>query len=478
MYSGMKFFSYVKDGFRFRPVEIQVSLLPGLPDVKFTGLVDMAIKESATRLKSAFKQNNFQWPLKKQIIINLSPSYIKKSSPGMDLAIACTILEKTAQVSFSHYNNQNLYFYGELDLEGAIRTPEDWKFLPSEKQTLITGSLYEKNYKQDVYSVKSLKDMLQPEKSLALNWKERLKAPRVPEIFFSKTAAEAMKICAAGEHPSLFCGSAGSGKSTLAEHIYPLLSPPSKKIFEETEQVLNLSQEWRTFINPHHTTSPLSMIGGGSPLFLGEISKAHGGLLLLDEYLEFHPKVQEALREPLEKGEIRLVRKGQCMVFPSKFLLVATSNLCPCGDYEPHKSISCAYSLRRCQSYLDRLSGPMMDRFDLLIFSKDWKGEKTVSLKSLKQEIEEARQFRLNQRKQEKVNAHLDLNELEAMMSLKTKSLLPEDSSHRRKRALIRVARTLSDFKKEEAISSASIEKAIPLTVKNFFFLKNRILGN
>ena len=365
-----------------------------------------------------------------------------------------------------------------MDLEGQVRTPEDWKFLPSEGKTLTVGSLFEKNYKQDVYLAESLRDLLQPVKSVALNWKERLLPPAIPEISFSKTAAEVLKICAVGEHPTLLCGSAGSGKSTLAEHVHPLLSPPSKKTFQEMEQILNLSQEWRTFINPHHTTSPLSMIGGGSPLFLGEISKAHGGLLLLDEYLEFHSKVQEALREPLEKGEIRIVRKGKCMVFPSKFLLVATSNLCPCGDYEPNKTVSCAYSLRRCQSYLDRLSGPMMDRFDLLVFSKDWKGEKTVSLKNLKQEVEEAQLFRLKNRGQKKVNAHLDLNELEAMMSNKVKQLLPEDSSHRRKRALIRVARSFSDCKKEEEISMSSLNQSIQLTVKNFFFLKNRILGH
>ena len=472
----MKFFSYVKDGFCFIPVEIQVSLLSGLPEVKFTGLVDMAIKESATRLKSAFKRSQFQWPAKQQIIINLSPAYIKKSSPGMDLALACAILEKTGQVSFSHYKSSHLYFYGELDLDGNVVTPGDWKFLPSQNQTLIIGSLKEENYKQDVYLAGSLRELVKPEKSIAKNFHLRLRPPSIPDIRFSKTAGEFLKICAAGEHPMLLCGAAGSGKSTLAEHAYYLLSAPSKKAFEEMEQILNLSQTWRAFINPHHTTSPLSMIGGGSPLFLGEISKAHGGMLLLDEYLEFHPKVQEALREPLEKGEIRLVRKGKCMVFPSQFLLVATSNLCPCGDYEPYKSIPCSYSLRRCQSHLDRLSGPMMDRFDLLIFSKDWKGERTVSLNSLKKEVEQAHLFRLQRRQQNKVNAHLSLNELEKMMPSGLMNLLPENSSHRRKRALIRVARTLSDLKREEQISPSSVEKAIQLTVKNFFFLKNRIL--
>ena len=474
----MKFFSFVKDGFLFTPVEIQVSLLPGLPEVKFTGLVDMAIKESAIRLKSAFKKRGFSWPSKQQIIINLSPAYIKKSSPGMDLALAGAILYKTGQIDLSHYKSSSLYFYGEVDLEGQVLTPQDWKFLPSKDKTLIIGSLDEENYKQKLYSVENLKDLFSAKEYPAKNWTERLQAPEIPDISFSKPASEILKLCSAGEHPLLLCGSAGSGKSTLAEHVYYLLSEPSQKAFEQAEQILNLSQKWRAFINPHHTTSPLSMIGGGSPLFLGEISKAHGGMLLLDEYLEFHPKVQEALREPLEKGEIRLVRRGQCMVFPSQFLLIATSNLCPCGDYEPNKAVQCSYSLRRCQSHLDRLSGPMMDRFDLLVFSKDWKGDKTVTLKSLKPEIEQAKLFRLKNRRQDCPNSHLELKELESRIDKDTSYLLPESSSHRRKRALLRVARTLSDLKQESKISSSSLEQALTLTIKNFFFLKNRILAN
>ena len=474
----MKFFSFVKDGFFFTPVEIQVSLLPGLPEVKFTGLVDMAIKESATRLKSAFKKRGFSWPNKQQIIINLSPAYIKKSSPGMDLALAGAILYKTGQIDLSHYKSSSLYFYGEVDLEGHVLTPQDWRFLPSKNKTLIIGNLEEENYKQQVYSVENLKELFAGKQCECKDWRNKLSAPEIPDISFSKPASEILKLCSAGEHPLLLCGSAGSGKSTLAEHVYYLLSEPNQKAFEQSEQILNLSQKWRAFISPHHTTSPLSMIGGGSPLFLGEISKAHGGLLLLDEYLEFHPKVQEALREPLEKGEIRLVRRGQCMVFPSQFLLIATSNLCPCGDYEPNKAVQCSYSLRRCQSHLDRLSGPMMDRFDLLTFSKDWKGEKTVTLKSLKPEIEKAKEFRLKNRNQECPNSHLELKELERMIDKNTDCLLPESSSHRRKRALLRVARTFSDLKQESKISPSSLEQALPLTIKNFFFLKNRILAN
>ena len=473
----MRFFSFVKEGFFFTPVEIQVGLLPGLPEVKFTGLVDMAIRESSTRLKSAFKKLGFQWPVKQQMVINLSPAYIKKSSPGMDLALSAAILWKTGQMDFSYYNSLSLYFYGETDLNGNVRTPEDWKSLPSRDSPLIVGSLKEKNYKKKLYSVQNLKELFSARQIPREDWTNRLKAPEIPDIFFSSRAGEILKVSSAGEHSLLLCGSAGSGKSTLAESLYYLLAAPDRESFEEVERFSGVSQSWRPFINPHHTTSPLSVIGGGSPLFPGEISKAHGGVLFLDEYLEFHPRVQEALREPLEKGEIRLVRKGQSMVFPSRFLLIATSNLCPCGDYEPNKPVQCSYSLRRCQSYLDRLSGPMMDRFDLLAFSKDWKGERAVSLKSLCKEVEKARLFRLNARKQIQPNSRLELKQLEAMVGTDISALLPQSSSHRRKRALLRVARTLSDFKQEKRISPSSIEKALLFTIKNFFFLKNRILA-
>ena len=476
---GMKFFSFVKDGCCFTPVEIQVSLIPGLPEVKFTGLVDTAIKESAVRLKSAFRKSGFNWPARQQMVINLSPAYIKKSSPGMDLALASAILWKTGQMDFAHYGRPSLYFYGELDLKGRCFTPEDWKSLPlKEGQSLVIGGLEGKNYKSNIYSAENLRELFSGRLLKKEDWTERLKAPETPDIFFSQQASELLQITAVGEHALLLCGAAGSGKTTLAEHLYFLLAPPNKSELDQLERLLHSTPQWRPFISPHHTTSPLSVIGGGAPLFPGEISKAHGGVLFLDEYLEFHPKVQEALREPVEKGEIRIVRKGRSAVFPARFVLTATSNLCPCGDYEPHRPVRCAYSLRRCQSYLDRLSGPMMDRFDLLVFSKDWDGEKTLSLKSLKEGVEKARRFRLEDRGQKEPNARLTLGPLKAMLSQSADPLLPQGFSHRRQRALLRTARTFSDLKGESEISPHSVEKALKWTVKNFFFLKNRMISS
>ena len=200
----MRFFSFVKDGFSFTPVEIQVSLLPGLPDVTFTGLVDMAIKESATRLKSAFRKVGFQWPLKQQLIINLSPAYIRKSSPGMDLALASAILWKTGQMDFSSYKDSSLYFYGEVDLDGKTIAPQDWKSLPSQGETLIVGSLKGKNYKQDVFSVENLRELVCGQKILMEDWTKQLKAPSLPDIFFFTAGRGAVKNNSSGRTPSAF----------------------------------------------------------------------------------------------------------------------------------------------------------------------------------------------------------------------------------------------------------------------------------
>lgn len=474
----MKFFSFVQDGFLLTPVEVQVSLLPGLPDIKFSGLADMAIKESATRLKSAFKKCGFHWPLRQQIIVNLSPACIRKNSLGLDLALALALLSKTGQMELSQFHAEDLYAYGEVGLNGEIFTPENINLLSGKWAPLVTGKIPGKNFREGVYTAQTLQEIPLAKKAPVEDWKSSLEKPPLPSLCFSKEAAFILKLCAAGEHHLLLCGEAGSGKTTLAEHIYHLLPPPEKKFWEESRQMhLTRPLSWRPSVNPHHTTPPLSMIGGGCPIFPGEISRAHGGQLVMDEYLEFHPKVQEALREPLEKGKIRLVRRGLNMEFPAHFLLTATTNLCPCGDYVPGQPVKCSYSLKRCQSHLDRLSGPMLDRFDLLAFSNGWKGKRKVSMKSLWENVQEAQDFRRNTRKQKISNGRLEWGELESMISPEARRVLPNTTSHRRKRALLRVARTFADLKGDREIKGTHIEEVYALSMKNFYFLKTRMMA-
>ena len=474
----MRFYSFIREGYSFHSVEVQLNLLPGLPEVKFSGLADMSIRESATRLKSAFQANGFKWPGRQQIVINLSPASIRKTSAGMDLALALALLWKTGQMDFACFNDSRIYAYGEVGLNGEVTAPDDWDLLPFNENPLLVGPVGKTNYRNNLYVGTSLKDFHEASLCEVSDWKTRLKKPDMPEMVFSEKASLILKLTALGEHSLLLCGEAGSGKTTLVENLYYLLKAPEKSLWEESRPFWREEGlSWRPCLSPHHTTTPQSMIGGGGSLFSGEISKAHGGQLIMDEYLEFHPKVQEALREPLEKGQIRLVRNGKIAVFPAKFLLTATTNLCPCGDYVPGRSVSCSYSLKKCQSHLDRLSGPMLDRFDLLGFSHEWKGRGTMSLEKILHQVEEARDFILRNRSQKIVNGRLELRELEENVKDREETM-PCTPSQRRKRALLRVARTFADLDRSEVVKGIHLERAYTLAVKNFYFLKNRMMGS
>ena len=475
----MKVFSFAQDRNKMIPVEVELSLIPGLPQVQFTGLPDVAIKESIMRIKSAIRAQGFEWPKTRQIIINLRPSHLKKSSQGLELAMACVLLWKTGQLKSPNNMSSPFYVYGELSLEGDVSVPEDWESLPPQKEGILTGRTNKINYLCPLFQVSNLRELENPIFISAKPLSELLQKPSLPRIYFSKSAAHILSVTAAGEHSLLLAGEAGSGKSTLSEYLPYLLPPPSLSEFKIARRVWSRMKKeltWRPFVNPHHSTTPLSMIGGGYPLFFGEITKAHGGVLFMDEYLEFHPRVQEALREPVEKGKICIARRGQSENFPARFLLVAATNLCPCGDLVPGKAASCSYSLRRCFSHLERLNGPMLDRFDILSFSTQWRtGRMSVPLENIYKKVMKAYEFR-RKRKQEKVNACLSLQELESSLNpfLRKTQYVSGVSSKRRKKAVLKVARTLADLNEEGEIKAQHIEQAKELSLIPFVQMKNR----
>lgn len=476
----MKIYSFAQDGAQMIPVEVELNLIPGLPQVQFTGLPDTAIKESIMRIKSAIRSQGFEWPKTRQLIINLRPSYLKKHSQGLDLAIACALLWKTKQLKppVEYITSDSAFIYGELSLDGEVSVPENWESLPPQKEGVLTGRVEGRNYLCPLLQIESLKDLEEPIPIPVQPLSDLIKKPDLPNIDFSEAAAKLLKVCAAGEHSLLLAGEAGSGKSTLLEQLPFLLQEPSLKDFSRSRRLWAKAGEelnWRPFVNPHHSTTPLSMIGGGYPLFFGEISRAHGGILFMDEYLEFHPRVQEALREPMEKGEIRIIRKGKSEVFPARFMLVAATNLCPCGDLVPGRSSQCSYSLRRCFSHLDRLNGPMLDRFDILAFSSQWKGSLTVPLEEIKEKILKAGELR-KRRMQETANGKLTIQELENSLPdfIRENHLSFCVSSKRRKRSVLRVARTIADLEGIEQITLKHIESAKEFAFMPFVQLKNR----
>ena len=476
----MKVYSFAQDGADMIPVEVELSLIPGLPQVQFTGLPDMAIKESIMRIKSAVRHQGFDWPKTRQLIINLRPAHLKKRSQGLDLAIACALLWKTKQLDLpeEYKTADSIFVYGELSLEGNVSVPDNWEGLTGHKAGVLTGWISGDNYVCPVFQVQNLKDLEQPVFAPAQSLSKLIKRPALADISFSKSASRLLQICAVGEHSVLLAGEAGSGKSTLLEHLPSLLAEPSVKNFSVSRNLWAKAGEelnWRPFVSPHHSTTPLSMIGGGYPLFFGEISKAHGGVLFMDEYLEFHPRVQEALREPMEKGEIRIVRKGKSETFPANFMLLSATNLCPCGDLRPGKSSQCSYSLRRCFSHLDRLNGPMLDRFDVLAFSPQWQGKLDISLKQIQEKVFQALELK-QKRGQKKPNGKLTIEELEHHLTdfIRENHLAFCVSSKRRKRAVLRVARTIADLEGFENITAQHIEQAKEFAFMPFMQIKNR----
>ena len=478
--SGMKVFSFAQDGNEMVTVEVELSLIPGLPQVQITGLPDPVIKESIMRIKSAVQAQGFEWPKTRQMIINLRPAYLKKNSRGTDLAIATALLLKTRQIRFPDSLKQPLYAYGELSLTGEVSLPNGWQMLPPKKEGLLTGTLPggEDNYLCPLFQIKTLKDITHPVRKDPKPLTDLMEKPPLPSVLFSQKAAQILTWVAAGEHSLLLAGEAGSGKTTLAENLFHLLTPPSLKSFSEARKIhLSAGQllKYRPFRTPHHSTTPLSMIGGGWPLFFGEITRAHSGMLFMDEYLEFHPRVQEALREPMEKSEIHISRKGQGKMYPADFLLVAATNLCPCGDLIPGQSSRCSYSLRRCFSHLDRLNGPMLDRFDMMAFSTQWKGDFLVPLKTIHHQVLKARRF-CKSRGQSLPNGKLSLQELESNLDpfVKESQLASFVSSHRRRRALLRVGRTLADLQESPHIKASHLGEAKEFAFLPFEKMKNR----
>lgn len=482
MKKDIQVFSFVRKAYDFYPVEVEVSFLPGIPQFQIMGLPDASLKESHLRIKSALKHQGFSFSHGKQILINLKPNHLRKKSQGLDLAIACAYLWKTGQVNLSSLlaTQSTCFIYGGLGLEGQVEIPDDLEAIfPSSSnssQAVLSGHpKKDKKYSFPILGLKTLKDLREPKLHSASSDSYEIKRPSFPSNwYFSKQAADLLVTAAVGGHSLLIAGPSGSGKTHFCEALHYLLPFPSLEKMMSLQKVARLfSHEklsWPPFVNPHHSIPTMSMLGGGDPPFPGELTRAHGGILFLDEFLNFQSEVKEALREPIEKGEVTVARRGKVKTFLADFQLMAATNLCHCGKLTPIYSPFCQYSLTRCRSYLNRLSGPLLDRFEILTFSHHWSQNRSISMSNLYQRIEKALSFSQTKRGQFKPNKKLKREEI-PLNSFLERKLLPELSnseSERRRMALFRVSRTLADMSESEEISSSHTERAYELTCKPF----------
>lgn len=467
----MKVISFMRDGFELVPIEVELSLAPGLPQITFLGLPDAVIRESVARIKSALRQQGFEIPAARQVLVHLRPSHLRKSSRGLDLAVAAALLWEMGQLPIPDDGPPRVY--GELSLKGEIFRPDDLEDLPRELgwPGVMTGPGGALEF--PVHQVAELREIRTPTWVEPRADEETLIRPDAPDMRLHPEAASAAAVIAAGEHSALLAGPPGTGKSTLADIVHTLLGPPQPGAFAIARRLHRSRGEslrWRPLIKPHHSVTSLAMTGGGVPPLPGEITRAHSGLMVLDELLEFNSAVQESLREPLETGTIRLARSGQVRQYPARFLLLATTNLCPCGRYLPGRDELCRCPRARKANYLGRLRGPFVDRFGILLFTAKWGESYDVEIKDVRARVDAAIEYRVRARGQMQPNSVLAEEDLRRWLTrFQLTHLMPAGGlSRRRLVALLRVARTFADLDASEAIANEHLEQAMAITFRNF----------
>jgi magnesium chelatase family protein len=470
--------SFVKTDFGFRPVTVEVVLVPGLSQIQILGLADQVIKESSKRIISALRHQGFRLPPGKQALVNLHPNDLKKSGQGLDLPIALGILLESEQIEIHDFDFKEDYCYGSLTLKGEVQVPGDLNLLNFEnfQKRLMTGRGTQV-WRFDVEEVTELGSVAD-RGYRAQNTKAFACQPMKfnGDIQFDPQLGRLMSLVAVGEHPLLVAGFAGGGKTTLVENLATILNLPDEKHFLEAQKYWMLSGRdlrMRPIVQPHHSATPASMIGGGRPLKFGEISLAHGGALILDELLEFHPLVQSALREPMEKGVIYLSRMGARQVFPADSLVLATTNLCPCGNFKPGATYACRCSSLKLRSYIEKLTGPFLDRFAIFHIFEKPKLDLKISLQEIKNQVEQACVFQKESRRQTKVNQKLSIDELIKQLGRGVdESFIPHSKSYRRRQSLLRVARSLADIETSEKIEQWHLEEAQGWTSRDIYKLE------
>lgn len=482
-------------------IRIEVHVGAGLPAFNVVGLPDTGVRESRERVRSAILNSGFEFPAAR-ITVNLAPADLPKDAAHFDLPIALGVLLASGQMvlqtgsstSLQPPNLDGSMFAGELSLTGAVvelsatlalalgskALGAHKFFVPSsdaKKAALVKGLA--------VYGVDTLNELVLmlcsgvlPDAARATLSEAAVTQPEMcwSEIKGQLTAKRALEIAAIGGHNVLMVGTPGIGKSMLAQRFATLLPRLSPQQLLEVAALSTVAGElerlsWQApFRAPHHSTTVAALVGGGVGPRPGEISLAHHGVLFLDEVAEFDRRSLEALREPLELGEIRIARASRSLTFPAGFQLIAAMNPCPCGWYG-HKTETCRCTLERIERYTTKLSGPFLDRIDIRLRLANeevsmFDGGKGETSKTVQMRVIQARERQWA--RQQCLNSDLTAKQLSyyAPMDNMATALLEASAvkwswSNRTVHRLWRVARTIADTVQAEVLQSAHVAQAI-----------------